>query len=214
MRPASEYTELASPVRGGWALTLWQAYDAASKVELHATAVAVARSGLYFVDPIPLRAAVLSELLEQTAGTPPAGVLVTNGNHARAAEEMARRFGVPVCATAAAAEAAGLEPGVLIPEAGEAVFGGAFEAIPLTGAAAGEVAFYRPDGGGLVVVGDALIHMGSHGFAVLPDKYCENPKELRRSLARLAERNFSTVTFAHGEPLVGKANERLRALLS
>ena len=46
--------------------------------------------------------------------------------------------------------------------------------MPLPGAAAGEVAFYRADGRGLVMVGDALIHMGSHGFAVLPDKYCEN----------------------------------------
>ncbi len=209
MRPASEYTELASPAPGAWALALWQAYDPANKVDLHATAVAVTGSGLYFVDPIPLRPAALSALLAQTADTPPAGVLVTNGNHARAAREFARRFAVPLCA----AEAAGVGAGVVIAQAGGVVFGGAFEAVPLPGAAAGEVAFYRPDGGGLVVVGDALIHMGSHGFAVLPDKYCENAKELRRSLARLAEREFSTLIFAHGEPLVGKADERLRALL-
>ena len=213
MRPASEYTELASPASGAWALALWQEYDPASKVDLHATAVAVAGSGLFFVDPIPLRAAALSELLAQTADTPPAAVLVTNGNHARAAAEFARRFGVPLCVTAAAAEAAGVAAGIVITEAGGAVFGGAFEAVPLTGAAAGEVAFYRADGGGLVVVGDALIHMDSHGFAVLPDKYCESPKELRRSLARLAERKFAMLAFAHGEPLVGRADERLRTLL-
>ena len=174
----------------------------------------MAGSGLYFVDPIPLRPAALAELLSQTAGTPPAGVLVTNGNHARAAGEFARRFGVPLCATAAAAKEAGLETGVVIPEAGGVVFDGAFEAVPLPGAAVGEVAFYRSDGGGLVIVGDALIHMGSHGFAVLPDKYCENPKELRRSLARLAERRFSMMTFAHGEPLTGQTDAQLWSLLT
>ncbi len=214
MRPASEYTELASPVPGAWALALWQAYDPANKVDLHAIAVAVTGSGLYFVDPIPLRPAALSLLLDQTADTPPAGVLVTNGNHARAAAEFARRFGVPICATAAAADAAGLAAGVTIPETGGAVFAGAFEAVPLAGAAAGEMAFHRADGGGLVVVGDALIHLPSHGFAVLPDKYCGHPGELRRSLTRLAEHHFSTMTFAHGEPLVGRADERLRTLLA
>ncbi len=213
VRPASEYTELASPSPGAWALALWQEYDAASKVDLHATTVAVAGSGLFFVDPIPLRPAAMSALLAQTADTPPAGVLLTNGNHARAAAEFARRFGVPLCATAAAAETAGVEAGIGIPAAGGAVFDGAFEAVPLPGAVAGEMAFYRPDGGGLAVVGDALIHLESHGFAILPDKYCENPKELRRSLARLAERKFSTLTFAHGEPLLGQADQRLRELL-
>ncbi len=214
VRAASEYAELVSPAPGAWALALWQAYSPASKVDLHVTAAAVSGSGMYFVDPIPLRPAALAELLEQTADTPPAGVLVTNGNHARAAGEFARRFKVPLCATAAAAREAGLEAGVVIPDAGGIVFDGAFEAVPLPGAALGEVAFYREDGGGLVVVGDGLIHMGSHGFSALPDKYCENPKELRRALARLAERRFSTMTFAHGEPLVGRADERLRNLLA
>ena len=53
VRASSEYTELASPAPGAWALALWQAYDPANKVDLHATAVAVAGGGLYFVDPIP-----------------------------------------------------------------------------------------------------------------------------------------------------------------
>ena len=214
VRAASEYAELSSPAPGAWALALWQAYDPANKVDLHATAVAVTDAGLYFVDPIPLRPAAMNEFLAQTAGLRPAGVLVTNGNHARAAADFACRFGVSLCATAAAAEAADLETDETIPAGGGPVFGGAFEAVPLPGAAAGEVAFYREDGGGLVVVGDALVHMAPLGFAVLPDKYCEHPKELRRALARLAERPFSTMTFAHGEPLTGKADERLRALLA
>ncbi len=65
-----------------------------------------------------------------------------------------------------------------------------------------------------MVVGDALIHMEPLGFTFLPDKYCEHPKEMRRSLGRLVERKFSMMTFAHGEPLVIRADERLRALLA
>ena len=209
MRAAAEYTAVSSPVPGAWALALWQAYDPASKVDLHATAVAVAGRGLFFVDPIPLVASALDELLEETAGTPPAGVLVTNGNHARAAAEFARRFQVPLVATAATA----VDASETIPATGGTVCGEAFEAVPLPGAVAGEVAFCREDGGGLVVVGDALIHMDHHGFTFLPDKYCENPRELRRSLTRLAARRFATMAFAHGDPLAGKADERLRRLL-
>lgn len=214
MPTAEEYTAVPAPAPGAWALALWQAYDPACKVHLHATAVAVAGRGLFFVDPIPLRTEAMDELLKETAGTSPVGVLVTNGNHARAAAAFARRFGVLLATTDAAAREAGLTVGETVPEAGGAVFGGAFEAVPLTGAAVGEAAFCREDGGGLVVVGDALIHMDSHGFAVLPDKYCENPRELRRSLARLAQRRLSTMTFAHGDPLVGRADERLRTLLA
>ena len=213
VRPAIEYTAVPAPAPGAWALALWQMYDPANKVNLHATAVAVEGAGLFFVDPIALRPAAMDELLEETAGTPPAGVLVTNANHARAAAEFAGRFGVGLAATEETARAAGLASGETIPEAGGSVFGGAFEAVALPGAAVGEVAFLRGDGGGLVVVGDALLHMGSQGFAVLPDKYCENPKALRRSLAGLAERRFATMAFAHGDPLVGRADERLRALL-
>ncbi len=213
MRPAAEYLALPAPTPGAWALALWQAYDPASKVNLHATAVAVAGGGLFFVDPIPLSAAARDELLEEV-GTAPAGVLVTNGNHARAAAEFARRFRVPLAATAAAAQAAGVEPAETIPAAGGAVFGETFEAVALPGAVIGEVALCREDGGGLAVIGDALIHLDAYGFIVLPDKYCENPKELRRSLARLAERRFGTLAFAHGDPLVGCGDERLRTLLA
>ena len=59
MRAAPEYADL------GHGLFCWQAYDAASKVDLHASAVA-ADGRLYFVDPIPLAEEALAEL---TAGS-------------------------------------------------------------------------------------------------------------------------------------------------
>ena len=124
----------------------------------------------------------------------------TNGNHERASEAYARRFGVPILSAARGNLLAG------------ATVAGDLAVHALAGAGPGEHALLHPAGS--LHVGDALIHMDSYGFALLPDKYCENPKELRRSLARLAERRYATMAFAHGDPLVGKADDRLRSLLS
>ena len=60
---------------------------------------------------------------------------------------------------------------------------------------------------------DALINLPSHPFVVLPDKYCDDPKRLRRSLAVLLERPFTTLAFAHGQPLTVNPRARLAALL-
>ena len=213
VRAAPEYQELDCPDRSSaWSLACWEAFDAASKVDLHACALALADGCLFFVDPIPLARAALEELLA-AEGVNPAGIVLTNGNHGRAADDFRRRLEIPLCAHPAAAAAAGLDADVTIPDEGGPLFDGALEAVPLPGAAAGEMAFYRAGGGGLVIVGDALINLPSHPFSVLPDKYCDDPKALRRSLARLLERPFATLAFAHGQPLTVNPRARLAALL-
>ena len=205
MRASPEYAGL------GGGLFCWQAYDPASKVDLHASALAV-DARLFFIDPIPLGKAALAEL---TADAPPAGIVLTNANHARAAAEFRRRFALPVCFHPAAAGEIGLTADAALPAGGGPVFGGVFEAIPLPGAAPGEIALYRADdAGGLLVVGDAIINLPSHGFAVLPDKYCANPRELRRALAGLLERPFARMLFAHGDPILADARARLAAMLA
>lgn len=187
MPTADEFADL-----GGGAYR-WEAYDRASKVDLGASALTVAGGGLVFIDPIGLRSEALAELLS-VAGAAPAGIYVTNANHLRAAEEYTRRLGAPML-DAAAAEGLGL--GV----------------IPLVGGAPGETALYRPGDGGLMVIGDALINLASHPFSPLPDRYCDAPAELRRSLARLLDHPFERMLFAHGEPLMTGARARLAALL-
>ena len=112
----------------------------------------------------------------------------------------------------------GLTVDEMIPAGGGTVFDGVLEAIPLPGAVAGEIALYRAgrasaDGGGVMIVGDALIHLPSQGFSVLPDKYCTNAKALRRSLEGLLEWEFETMLFAHGEPIMRDARDQLAALL-
>ena len=213
MRPAPEYQQLESPdLSGDWTLSCWEAYDNASRVDLHACALTVLKGEMFFVDPIPLTADAMEQLLF-AYNQRPAGIILTNGNHARAADDFRRRLQVPLCASAAAAAGAGLDADMAIPDAGGPLFDGALEAVPLPGAAAGEMALYRTGGGGLVIVGDALINLPSHPFTVLPDKYCDDPKTLRRSLAALLARPFSTLAFAHGQPLTLNPRARLAALL-
>lgn len=182
MRPADDFDDL-----GGGAYR-WEAYDPASKVDLSASAIAVAE-GLYLVDPIPLRQAALEELLG-AAQVSPAGIFLTNANHVRASDHFARRLEVPVFSAETP------PPG--------------FSVILLPGGAPGEAALHHGD---LVVVGDALINLTSHPFSLLPDKYCEDPAELRLSLARLLDFRFSRLLFAHGTPVVTGAHARLVALL-
>ena len=213
MRPAPEFQALDCPDGSGdWTLACWEAYDSASKVDLHACALTLRTGKMFFVDPIPLTADAMEQLLF-ACNRRPAGVILTNGNHARAADAFRRAHDLPLAAPAAAAAEAGLTADVTIPDAGGPLFDGALEAVPLPGAAAGELALYRADGGGLVIVGDALINLPSHPFTLLPDKYCDDPKALRRSLATLLARPFATLAFAHGQPLTVNPRARLAALL-
>ena len=116
----------------GGGLFAWSAYSPAAKVELSAHALVLPGPGsaagmeadasriLVFVDPIALRPAALEELLRVAAATP-AAVLITNGNHARAADDFRRRLRVPVLAAAEARAALredGLEIDGEIPAAG------------------------------------------------------------------------------------------------
>jgi hypothetical protein len=51
------------------------------------------------------------------------------------------------------------------------------------------------------------------GFRRAADKYCTDAKLLRHSLRNLLRYQFSTLTFAHGLPLVAQARSRLEALI-
>ena len=89
---------------------------------------------------------------------------------------------------------------------------GVLTVITLPGAAPGEIAIH--DSRGWLILGDALIHLEHEGLAVLPDKYCSDVRELRRSLQKLLRFDFEVLTFAHGLPLVSRARPRLEALLA
>ena len=204
----------------GHGLFEWSAYDRTVKVDLHAHALVVANR-LEWIDPVALRPEVRAELLEvaRLAGGPGAtqggDVWLTNGNHARAAGAFRTRGGAgdPMKVRAAdEAREALREDGL---EVDGPATGGPFEVIPLAGFGPGEVAYFHPENGGTLFVGDALINLPvPFGFSVLPEKYCSEPRAARESLRRLLDVEFTRLLFAHGTPLVAGARAKLAALLT
>jgi len=169
-------------------LFLWRAYDASVKTELFSTAVRIP-SGTYLIDPIPL-APIEAESLASVAG-----IIVTNENHNRCANEFADRFRVPTYSAASRLFPSGLT------------------AIPIEGAGSGEIAVHSEVAGGVMIVGDALINLDPYGFTFLPSKYCADSKIMRQSLAKLLDYSFERMLFAHGTPIQSGAHQRLEALL-
>jgi glyoxylase-like metal-dependent hydrolase (beta-lactamase superfamily II) len=167
-------------VRDGlWA---WQAYEPAVKCDLSASAVLTA-DGVILVDPFPFE--------EPLPFEKPAAIFLTNGNHARAADALRTRYGVPVFA-----------PPEAVAELGIAVDGapslGGVRVIALPGAGPGEVAYLF---GRVLCLGDAV-------------KYCNDPAKLRDSLRKLLSLEFDILTFAHGAPILHDARQRLSKLIA
>jgi hypothetical protein len=185
-------------------LFAWQAFEPAVKCELSSCAIATP-AGLIFIDPIALADAALARLLH---GRKPGAIILTNGNHTRAAGPLRERLGVKVHASS---EASGLD---IVPDAiltdGQIAPGG-MKVVPLPGAGPGEIALI---GQGIACIGDALLHLPPEGLRMLPAKYCADPGQMRHSLRKLLSCEFQAVTFAHGVPLVGAVRQQLEKILA
>lgn len=185
-------------------LFTWQAYEPSVKCDLSSCAIETG-SGLVFVDPIDLAEPALARLLR---GRTPAAILLTNGNHTRAAEKFRHILKVGVFASP---DATGLD---LMPDAGLGdghYAPGGLRAFAIPGAGPGEMAFV---GHGIACIGDALIHLPPEGLRLLPDQYCEDAAQNRASLRKLLSCQFEVMTFAHGAPLVGSAHASFAAILA
>ena len=190
--------------RGIW---VWQNYDPDIRTDLWSSAI-LAESGVHLVDPIPLNS---GQLMEFSASGSIAGVIVTNGNHVRAAVEISDRVSVPIFAHSAAFPRS--KPARFSAAAEGHKIGGDLEVIAIEGAAPGEIALFQSANRGTLIVGDALINFDPYGFAVLPKKYCENQKRMRSSLRQLLNKTAERMLFAHGTPILSNATGRLRQLL-
>jgi glyoxylase-like metal-dependent hydrolase (beta-lactamase superfamily II) len=181
-------------------LNIWHRYDSTVKADLFSTAIAT-DSGTLLVDPIELG----DEELPGTARI--AGIVVTNANHLRASDFFSAKFSAPIYATRDAEVSSATE-------VGDGQLIGDLRIIGIDGAAPGEIALFSERDHGLLVIGDALINFGSHGFTFLPAKYCLDSKLMRKSLRKLLDLDFSRMVFAHGTPIMSQARDRLAALLS
>ena len=187
-------------------LYFWQAYEPAVKCDLSSCALIVG-GRLLLIDPIPLAKAALAEL---AAAAAPALIILTNGNHARAAVEYRDRWQIPIAAHADATVDLGLAPDQFLADGGRLL--DTVSAIALPGAGPGEIALHSASG--ILCMGDALINLEPDGLTVLPDKYCADAKLLRASLRKRLPRDARVLTFAHGVPLVTAARTRLDTLLA
>jgi len=178
----------------------WWAFSPEHRVEWMTHAVRGDSVRWVVFDPIPL------EVLKLPWEGGIEALVLTNGNHERAAEGWRERFGCPVFAPS------GLDwamTGVALPDAGMPE---GWTAVPLTGGAPGETAWRLPSLG-LVVFGDAVVNLAGRELELLPDKYCTDPKGLRQALAGLLAHPFEIALFAHGDPLLSRASERIRGLI-
>jgi len=156
-------------------------------------------------DPIPLVDPVFEGLL---AEAPVEAIVLTNGNHERAAAIWRDRCRCPVWGPAGG----DWLMSDVRPASAEGQGPQGWRPVSLPGGVAGETA-WRLDSADLVVFGDAIVNLASRGLDLLPDKYCTSPWELRASLGRLLEVDFETALFAHGEPLPARAADQIRGLL-
>jgi len=190
----------------GEGIYYWSVYEPSVKCEIGCAAFKLS-GGLVVIDPVPLVDSAWKELL---AVAPLRAILLTNGNHVRAAAELRKQHPVPiVTAPDTRRDISELKPDAyLFPK--ELLYG--IVAIPIPGATAGETAFFVPNG--IMVIGDAVINTSlERGLELLPDKYCTDAAQNRESLKKLLDYDFHTLIFAHGAPVMDHAKEKLSALL-
>ena len=191
-------------VRDG--LWFWQRFQPSVKVDCSSCAVRVGTK-LILVDPIPLDAGALEELLQFGE---PAAIVATNGNHDRAIAKLRAKLGVPVFAHADAVPALGFEVERTVSD-GDVLFD-SLEVVEIPGAGPGEIALH--DARGWLTVGDALTNLEPDGLALLPAKYCTDARQMRVSLGKLLRFPSEVLTFAHGLPVVSRVGPRLQSLLA
>lgn len=147
----------------------------------------------------------------------PANVLLTNRHHYRHSGGFRAEFDTLVHCHSAGMHEFTVEEEVEPFEHGEMLLG-SVEALEVGVLCPEETALLFPVHGGILALGDCVIHYGGElGF--VPDKYLgEDPPAIQRgiraSLASHLDRDFEHMIFAHGEPITEDGKARLAAFVT
>ncbi len=160
------------------------------------------------IDPVLPEQEVLSQI--ERLGV--AKILLTNRNHARAANRVRERTRAPVLIAPDDAQHA-KDQGTTIDGAlspGDAI--GPLTVVSAAGKSPGEVAFYWP-ARRLLFVGDVVIGNPPGRCSLLREKVMDDPARLRRSVAELAKLDFDALLVGDGVPILDAAKPRLLELV-
>jgi hypothetical protein len=143
----------------------------------------------------------------------PEQVVLTSGHHRRDAQAFADAFGIPVRASAEAAERLGDALAVAPFADGDEVAPGV-TAIRIGVLCPDEDALHIAVAEGAIAFADGLVRYGEQ-LAFVPDRLLGDDPEkvkagLRQRFEGLLTRDFDHLLFAHGEPLVGGGKDALR----
>ena len=194
MKPVPEYHQITND------LFIWHGYNPECKTDCSSTAIRTP-DGFVLIDPVRLEEQAIERMVGEDGVV---SVLLTNGNHLRGSLYEKERLDIPIYAPEGARQDI---PADYLVKDGELIFQ-TLKAIGLPGGASGETAYLAQD---VLVIGDALTNLD--GLQILPDKYCTNLVLLIESLRRLRSLDFDIACFAHGLPIVGKAREKVAAIV-
>lgn len=159
------------------------------------------------IDPVEPDAATLEEIGRTGVGR----IILTNGNHARAANVVRARTGARTAIHPDDAAHARQQGAELDDELRVGDMAGPFVVIGVPGKSPGEIALHWRERR-LLIVGDAVVGNPPGGCSLLPEKVMDDPSRLRASVRRLLDVDFEALLVGDGEAVLTGARERLREL--
>lgn len=165
-------------------------------------------AGNLCIDPVQPPAPDLDEIVAAGVAT----ILLTNRNHARAANVLRSRTGARTLIhrdDAAHARSQGADVDGYLEVGTKA---GPFAVVAAAGKSPGEVALHWPERR-ILIVGDAVIGNPPGRCALLREKVMDDPQRLHRSVAALLDLDFDVLLVGDGISILADAKGRLAELV-
>ena len=153
------------------------------------------------------------DVLERLAKEGVSRILLTNRNHARAANRVRERTGARTSIHPADAEYVRGQGAILDAELATGEQVGPFTVVGVPGKSPGEIALHDARRR-LLVVGDAVIGNPPGRLSLLGERVMDDPARLRASVRRLLELDFDAILVGDGVPIRSGARERLAELVA